>query len=55
VQKLLHRQGGDVALCFMSDKSRTHRLCIISLYSADQNNEDRENDDDDDYDEFKHA
>jgi hypothetical protein len=41
----------------MSDKFRAHRFCIISLYSADQNNDDHEDVDDnnDDDDEFKHA
>jgi hypothetical protein len=52
VQQLLHRQGGDAGLCFMSEKFRKRGFYIISLYSADQNNDDDDNDDDD---EFKHA
>jgi len=39
VQKFLDRQGGDAALCFMSEKYRANRFCVTWCYSADQNSD----------------
>ena len=63
MQKFLHRQGGDAALCFMSDKYRAHRFCIILWSSAEQNNDNVvedvnnniDNDDDNDEAEIRYA